>query len=82
MRVLQNVFLMFYFRNITWQDICLNLPGVLYHVLIAWEKETLSSADVKNILDNIKRRMFSFSVCAASFLSAYMHSVKEVTQTN
>ncbi|TMW52032.1 hypothetical protein DOY81_002884 [Sarcophaga bullata] len=63
--------------NITWQDICLNLPGVLYHVLIAWEKETLSSADVKNILDNIKRRMFSFSVCAASFLSVYMHSVKE-----
>ncbi|KAI8120832.1 Mediator of RNA polymerase II transcription subunit 24 [Lucilia cuprina] len=63
--------------NITWQDICLNLPGVIYHVLLAWEKETLSSADVKNILDNIKRRMFSFSVCAASFLCAYMHSVKK-----
>uniref|UniRef100_A0A1A9WLL4 Mediator of RNA polymerase II transcription subunit 24 n=1 Tax=Glossina brevipalpis TaxID=37001 RepID=A0A1A9WLL4_9MUSC len=63
--------------NITWQDICLNLPGVLYQVLIAWEKETLSSADVKNILDNIKRRLFSFSVCATSFLCAYMCSVKE-----
>ncbi|XP_013111291.2 mediator of RNA polymerase II transcription subunit 24 isoform X1 [Stomoxys calcitrans] len=63
--------------NITWQDICINLPGVLYHVLISWEKETLSAADVKNILDNIKRRMFSFSVCATSFLSAYMHSVKD-----
>ncbi|XP_073842226.1 mediator complex subunit 24 [Musca autumnalis] len=63
--------------NITWQDICINLPGVINHVLISWEKETLSAADVKNILDNIKRRMFSFSVCASAFLSAYMHSVKD-----
>ncbi|XP_030386391.1 mediator of RNA polymerase II transcription subunit 24 [Scaptodrosophila lebanonensis] len=63
--------------NLTWQDICLNLPGVLHHVLIAWEKETLSSADVKSILDNIKRRLFSFSVCATSFLCAYMYSVSE-----
>ncbi|XP_017843527.2 mediator of RNA polymerase II transcription subunit 24 [Drosophila busckii] len=63
--------------NLTWQDICLNLPGVLHHVLIAWEQETLSSADVKSILDNIKRRLFSFSVCATSFLCAYMYSVRE-----
>ncbi|EDW79003.1 uncharacterized protein Dwil_GK12010 [Drosophila willistoni] len=63
--------------NLSWQDICLNLPGVLHHVLIAWEQETLSSADVKNILDNIKRRLFSFSVCATSFLCAYMYSVRE-----
>ncbi|EDV95942.1 mediator of RNA polymerase II transcription subunit 24 [Drosophila grimshawi] len=63
--------------SLTWQDICLNLPGVLHHVLIAWEQETLSSADVKSILDNMKRRLFSFSVCATSFLCAYMYSVRE-----
>ncbi|XP_017863342.1 PREDICTED: mediator of RNA polymerase II transcription subunit 24 [Drosophila arizonae] len=63
--------------NLTWQDICLNLPGVLHHVLIAWEQETLSSADVKSILDNMKRRLFSFSVCATSYLCAYMYSVRE-----
>ncbi|XP_017129534.1 mediator of RNA polymerase II transcription subunit 24 [Drosophila elegans] len=63
--------------NLSWQETCLNLPGVLHHVLIAWEQETLSSADVKSILDNIKRRLFSFSVCATSFLCAYMYSVKE-----
>ncbi|KAH8260610.1 hypothetical protein KR038_008678 [Drosophila bunnanda] len=63
--------------NLSWQDTCLNLPGVLHHVLIAWEQETLSSADVKSILDNIKRRLFSFSVCATSFLCAYMYLVKE-----
>ncbi|EDX09655.1 mediator of RNA polymerase II transcription subunit 24 [Drosophila simulans] len=64
-------------NNLSWQETCLNLPGVLHHVLIAWEQETLSSADVKSILDNIKRRLFSFSVCATSFLCAYMYSVKE-----
>ncbi|XP_052845492.1 mediator of RNA polymerase II transcription subunit 24 [Drosophila gunungcola] len=63
--------------NLSWQETCLNLPGVLHHVLVAWEQETLSSADVKSILDNIKRRLFSFSVCATSFLCAYMYSVKE-----
>ncbi|XP_026849415.1 mediator of RNA polymerase II transcription subunit 24 [Drosophila persimilis] len=63
--------------SLSWQETCLNLPGVLHHVLIAWEQETLSSADVKNILDNIKRRLFSFSVCATSFLCAYMYSVRE-----
>lgn len=63
--------------NLTWQDICLNLPGVLNHVLIAWEKDILTSTDVKSILENIKRRMFSFSVCATSFLCAYMYSVRE-----
>lgn len=63
--------------NLSWQETCLNLPGVLHHVLIAWEQETLSSADVKSILDNIKRRLFSFSVCATSFLCAYMYSVRE-----
>uniref|UniRef100_A0A1I8N1J8 Mediator of RNA polymerase II transcription subunit 24 n=1 Tax=Musca domestica TaxID=7370 RepID=A0A1I8N1J8_MUSDO len=63
--------------NITWNDICINLPGVINHVLISWEKDTLSAADVKNILDNIKRRMFSFSVCATAYLRAYMHSVKD-----
>ncbi|XP_054732184.1 mediator of RNA polymerase II transcription subunit 24 [Anastrepha obliqua] len=63
--------------NLTWQDICLNLPGVLNHVLIAWEKDILTSTDVKSILENIKRRMFAFSVCATSFLCAYMYSVRE-----
>lgn len=63
--------------NLTWQDICMNIPGVLYQVLVAWENETLSSTDVKGILDSIKCRLFSFSVCAASFLCAYMQTVRE-----
>ncbi|XP_037940607.1 mediator of RNA polymerase II transcription subunit 24 isoform X2 [Teleopsis dalmanni] len=63
--------------NLTWQDICMNLPAALHHVLVAWEKESISSSDVKNILENIKRSLFSFSVCATSFLCAYMYSVRE-----
>lgn len=63
--------------SLTWQAICMNLPGVLYQVLIAWENDTISATDVKIILENIKRRPFSFSVCAASYLCAYMQTVRE-----
>lgn len=55
----------------------MNISGVLYQVLVAWENDTLSATDVKGILDNIKKRLFGFSVCAASYLCAYMQTVRE-----
>lgn len=63
--------------NLKWHEICMNIPGMLYHVLLAWENETLSSADVKFILDSMKARLCSFSVCAASWLCAYMQIVRQ-----
>ncbi|XP_055373342.1 mediator of RNA polymerase II transcription subunit 24 [Condylostylus longicornis] len=65
------------YSNASWHEICMNIPGVLYQVLVAWENETLSTTDVKRILEYIKIRPFSYSVCAASYLCAYMQTVKE-----
>lgn len=59
------------------QDICMNIPAVIYHLLVAWENETISATEVKTHLDNIKSRQCSFSVCAASWLCSYMHIVRD-----
>lgn len=63
--------------TLKWHEICMNIPGMLYQVLLAWENETLSATDVKVILDNMKIRLCSFSVCAASWLCIYMQIVRE-----
>lgn len=63
--------------TLKWQDICMNLPGVLYHLLVAWENETITAAEVKSHLDCIKLRLCSFSVCAASWLCSYMQIVRD-----
>lgn len=63
--------------SLKWQDICMNIPGVLYHLLVAWENETISAAEVKTHLDSIKSRQCSFSVCAASWLCAYTQIVRD-----
>lgn len=64
-------------NSLKWQDICMNIPGMLYHVLLAWENETISAAEVKANLDSIKSRLCAFSVCAASWLSSYMQVVRD-----
>lgn len=63
--------------SLKWHEICLNIPGMLYQVLMAWEYETLSTTDVKIILDSMKMRLCSYSVCAASWLCAYMQIVRQ-----
>lgn len=63
--------------SLKYHEVCNNIPGMLYNVLIAWENETLSTTDVKIILDSMKSRLCSFSVCAASWLCAYMQIVRQ-----
>lgn len=43
-------------NSLKWQDICMNIPGMLYHVLLAWENETISAAEVKANLDQKKKK--------------------------
>lgn len=63
--------------NLRWHETCLILPGVLYQLLVAWENDTISAADVKIHLDNIKSRLCAYSVCAASWLCSYMQIIRD-----
>lgn len=60
--------------SLKWHEVCNNIPGVLYHVLLAWENGQ-SPTDVKNILDNMKVKLCAYSVCAASWLCSYLQIV-------
>ena len=63
-----------------WNEICMNIPGMLYNVLIAWENETIAPTVVKNILDNMRSKMCCFAIVAASWLCAYMKVLLEDEQ--
>lgn len=63
--------------SLKWQEICANIPGMLYHLLMAWENETISATEVKSNLDNIKQRLCCYAVCAASWLCSYMQIVRD-----
>ncbi|KAL1379418.1 hypothetical protein pipiens_014920 [Culex pipiens pipiens] len=63
--------------SLKWHEICANIPGLLYQVLMAWENETLSTPEIKKFLDSLKSRFCCFSVCATSWLCAYMQVVRQ-----
>lgn len=63
--------------SLKWQEICHNIPGMLYHLLMAWENETISATEVKSNLDNIKQRLCCYSVCATSWLCSYIQIVRD-----
>lgn len=63
-----------------WNEICMNIPAMLYYVLIAWENETIPPTRVKNILDNMRSKMCCFAIIAASWLCAYMKVLREDEQ--
>jgi mediator of RNA polymerase II transcription subunit 24 len=63
-----------------WNEIIMNLPAMLYNVLIAWENETISPVVVKNILDNMRSKSCCFAIVAASWLCAYMKVLREDEQ--
>jgi hypothetical protein len=74
----QNIKHVYIHSTLKWHEICVNIPGMLYQVLLAWENDSLSTTDVKMILDTMRVRMCAYSVCAASWLVAYMQIVKQV----
>ena len=63
-----------------WSEICMNIPALLYNLLIAWENETIAPTVVKNILDSMRSKMCCYAVVAASWLCAYMKVLREDEQ--
>lgn len=58
-----------------WHEICKSMPAIVYQLLVAWENHTISAADVKSQFETIRTRLCSYSVCAASWLCAYIQTV-------
>ncbi|XP_050548691.1 mediator of RNA polymerase II transcription subunit 24 isoform X1 [Daktulosphaira vitifoliae] len=56
----------------SWDKICLTIIGVTHDVVVAWENSTLSSNDVKRILDSLRTSMLCLPICAAAWLCSYM----------
>lgn len=50
----------------------MSIIGATHDVLVAWENSTLSSNDVKRILDSMRSSMFCLPICAAAWLCSYM----------
>lgn len=63
--------------NIKPHDLCMNVSGVVKEILFAWEKGSLSSAEVKSMLDSLRQKMPSLAVCAAVWLCSYVNVVHQ-----
>lgn len=59
--------------NLKPYDLCTNVSGVIKEVLFAWEQGSLSTADVKRMLDSLRLKMVSLAVCASMWLSSYIN---------
>lgn len=62
----------FKISQVKWNEVCLNIPGVIKEVLLAWEQGTLGANDVKRILENIRSKLCCLPVCATAWLCSYM----------
>lgn len=62
----------FKISQVKWNEVCLNIPGVIKEVLLAWEQGSLSANDVKRILESIRSKLCCLPVCAAAWLCNYM----------
>lgn len=63
--------------TLKWQDACMNIPGILHQILIAWENKAITIAEVRTFFDNLKSKLCCLSVCAASWLRMYMRILRQ-----
>ncbi|CAK1545659.1 unnamed protein product [Leptosia nina] len=63
--------------NLKPHDLCMNVSGVMKEVLFAWEQGSLSTADVKRMLDSMRQKMASLAVCGSVWLCSYINVVHQ-----
>ncbi|XP_052248773.1 mediator of RNA polymerase II transcription subunit 24-like isoform X10 [Dreissena polymorpha] len=64
-----------------WHEICTNTPYAIQEVLFAWEHGSISSDNIKMILNYIKTRMLSLPVCIVAWLCSYINMLSEEART-
>ncbi|CAF4841525.1 unnamed protein product [Pieris macdunnoughi] len=63
--------------NLKPHDLCMNVSGVMKEVLFAWEQGSISTVDVKRMLDSMRQKMASLAVCGSVWLCSYINVVHE-----
>ncbi|CAG4955258.1 unnamed protein product [Parnassius apollo] len=63
--------------NLKPHDLCMNVSGAVKEILFAWEHGSISSADVKRMLDSLRQKMASLAVCASVWLCSYINVVHQ-----
>lgn len=63
--------------NLKPHDLCMNVSGAIKEILFAWEHGSISSADVKRMLDSLRQKMASLAVCASVWLCSYINVVHQ-----
>lgn len=66
--------------TLKWHEICEALPSMLYQVALVGDSGS-SPTGWKSVLDSLKTKMCSYSVCAAAWLCAHSWAVSEDEQT-
>ena len=57
---------------VKWHEVCQNAPAAVKEVLLAWQHDTLSTDEVKNILDKVKSKMCCLPVVVSAWLCSYV----------
>lgn len=83
-RIQYNNSKLIFFSDTSWDQICVSIIGATNDVLAAWENSTLSSNDVKRILDSMRPSMFCLPICAAAWLCSYMqvYNIQQLINTH
>ncbi|XP_071966151.1 mediator of RNA polymerase II transcription subunit 24-like isoform X2 [Antedon mediterranea] len=61
---------------VRWHEACACAPQVMEEILNAWIHNTISTSDVKKIVDNMKSKLHSLSVCVVSWLCSYIRGLQ------
>lgn len=64
-----------------WHEVCTNLPWAIQEVLFAWEHGSVSSDNIKMILNHLKSRMLCLPIVVSAWLCSYINTLSDEART-
>ncbi|XP_054167104.1 mediator of RNA polymerase II transcription subunit 24-like [Oppia nitens] len=58
---------------VKWHEVCMNGPQAIKEILLGWEYDSITTDNVKLILDNVKSKMCSLPVVISAWLCSYIN---------